>query len=431
LKKLDERKEILMRSLSARTASLDGRLLRQRGAIPNRPGEQTHADSVDWILLVLVLLLLCFGLTMVFSASSVVSLRLHGDASYFFRRQLIFSILGLACMFAVYRTPRAFLEKMQYPLLFICLLMLILVLTPLGVTVNWARRWINLKFIRVQPMEFAKIALVFYLAFFLSAKQHIIKTFSRGILPPFIITGTFCLLLLRQPDFGGATVLAMLLFFMCLVGGTRLLYLVISGLFAGGAATLLIIMEPYRLQRFTSFIDPEANALDGGYQLIQSFYAIGSGGLFGKGLGAGMQKFFYLPERHTDFILAVLSEELGLLGITAVFLLMALLIWRSMRIAFRQPDLRGRLTVFGLTLVLAIPMLLNAAVVSGSMPTKGVPMPFFSYGGTALLSSLICIGLLLNYSRGLNRKTPTGQGSGARSGLQSVPAFFKGGRSGD
>jgi cell division protein FtsW len=422
-----------MKSLSVRTASLDGRLVQQRQAQMENAAQVSNtrpAASADWGLLVLVLLLLCLGLTMVFSASSVESMRLYGDAYHFFRRQLIYAGLGLICMFVLYRVPRAALEKMHYPLFFACLLMLILVFTPFGVSVNGAKRWINLQVIRVQPMEFAKIALVFYLAFFFGAKQHIIKTFSRGILPPFIITGILCLLLLKQPDFGGATVLAMLLFFMCLVGGTRLLYLVISGLFAGGASAMLVIMEPYRLQRLTGFIDPDADALGSGYQLVQSFYAMGSGGIFGTGLGAGAQKVFYLPEAHTDFILAVLSEELGLIGVTALFLLIALLIWRGMRIAFRQQDIRGRLTAFGLTLILAIPMLLNAAVVSGSVPTKGVAMPFFSYGGTSLLSSFICVGLLLNYSRGSGGRAVSDKAPETGDSAQSLADFLNGGRAG-
>ncbi|MDR2891733.1 MAG: putative lipid II flippase FtsW [Deltaproteobacteria bacterium] len=378
------------------------------------PGSFHEIERPDWFFLGLVLVLLGLGLTMVFSASGVASIRLHDDPYYFFRRQMIFAALGLICMYVAYKIPRLKLEKLQYLMLFGCLALLLLALSPLGVSVNGARRWINLGFIRLQPMEFAKIALVFYLAFFLSTKQHIIKTFSRGIIPPFLITGLFCLLLLAQPDFGGATVMTMLLFFMCLVGGTRLLYLVFSAGLAMGAASLLIIMEPYRFQRLTSFMDPFANAQGSGYQLVQSFYAMGSGGVFGAGLGAGRQKLFYLPEAHTDFIMAVLGEELGLVGVSVVFILLGLLFWRGMRIAMRQQDLRARLTAFGLTLVLAIPMVLNMAVVSGTVPSKGVPMPFFSYGGTSLLSSLICAGFLLNYSR------PSRQANQASQSVQSV-----------
>lgn len=368
----------------------------QKKAESNGRGSSGHAD---WTFLGLVLVLLCLGLTMVFSASGVASMRLHDDTYYFFRRQVIFAVIGLFLMYAAYAVSRATLERLQYPLLFLCLFLLLLTLSPFGVSVNGAKRWIDLIFIRLQPMELCKIALVFYLAFFLSSKQHIVKTFSRGIIPPFLITGIFCALLLVQPDFGGATVMTMLLFFMCLVGGTRLLYLVFSAVLAGGAATLLVIMEPYRFQRLTSFMDPFANAQGSGYQLVQSFYAIGSGGITGMGLGAGRQKLFYLPEAHTDFIMAVVGEELGLVGISIVFILMALVFWRGLRIALRQPVLSDRLTAFGLTLVLTIPMVLNMAVVSGTVPSKGVPMPFFSYGGTSLITSLICVGLLLNYSK--------------------------------
>lgn len=410
-----------MKSEGNRT-SLDGRYVREReqarARSPQARGRQESRPDggrPDWLFLGLALALLCIGLTMVLSSSGVAAMRLHGDPYYFFRRQLVFSALGLLCLFAAYKFPRVKLEKMQYLLLFGCIGLLVLVYSPLGVSVNGARRWINLGFIRLQPMEFVKIALVIYLAFFLSSKQHIIKTFSRGIIPPFLITGLLCLLLLAQPDFGGATVLTALLFFMCLVGGTRLLYLAFSAILAGGAATLLVIMEPYRFKRLTSFMDPFADPQGAGYQLVQSFYAMGSGGLTGTGLGAGRQKLFYLPEAHTDFIVAVLGEETGFIGITLVFILMALLIWRGLRIALAQPDLRGRLTAFGLTLVLALPMLLNMAVVSGTVPSKGVPMPFFSYGGTSLLSSLICVGILLNYSR----NTATAAAPAPRSGREA------------
>ncbi len=364
------------------------------------PGNtHTRGGAPDWWLLGIVLVLLALGLTMVLSSSGVAAMRFHNDQYFFFKRQLMFAAMGLVGLAVAYKMPRSLIENIQYPALFGVLAMLALCLSPVGVSVNGARRWLNLGFIRLQPMEFAKIALVLYLAFFMSSKQHIIKTFSRGIIPPFLITGLFCLLLLAQPDFGGATVLTMLLFFMCLIGGTRLLYLMLSAVLACGTALLLIIMEPYRFQRLTSFMDPFANAQGSGYQLVQSFYAIGSGGLTGVGLGAGRQKLFYLPEAHTDFILSVLGEELGLVGISVVFILLALVFWRGLRIALAQKELRGRLTAFGLTLVLCLPMVLNMAVISGSVPSKGVPMPFFSYGGTSLISSLICVGLLLNYSR--------------------------------
>lgn len=390
---------------TARTSSL--------GAPARAKGSALAPAGPDRVLLGAVLILLALGLTMVFSASGVAANRLHGDQYYFFKKQVLFAAFGLVCMWAAYASPRGLLEKLQYPALFACMGLLVLCLSPAGVSVNGARRWLDLGISRIQPMEFCKIALVFYLAYFMSSKQDIIRTFSRGIIPPFLITGVMCLLLLAQPDFGGALVLAMLLFFMCLIGGTRLLYLFASGLLALAAAVLLVIMEPYRLQRLTGSMDPFADPQGSGYQLVQSFYAIGSGGIDGVGLGAGRQKLFYLPEAHTDFILSVLAEELGLIGMTLVFILLALVFWRGLKIALAQAELRGRLTAFGLTLVLTIPMVLNMAVISGSVPTKGVPMPFFSYGGTSLLASLISVGILLNYSRAGARNNAKGNSHAA------------------
>lgn len=388
---------------SAGISNLRGRFKpagrRVPGAGSLRRNGSTAEGGPDLVLLGSVLILLAMGLTMVLSASGVAAQRFYDDQYYFFKKQLMFAVLGLICMWAAYVMPRALLERLHYLFLFGCIGLLLLCLSPAGVSVNGARRWLNLGFIRIQPMEFCKIALVLYLAYFMSTKQEIIKTFSRGIIPPFLLTGLMCLLLLAQPDFGGALVLAMLLFFMCLIGGTRLIYLFASGALALGSAALLVIMEPYRFKRLASSMDPFADPLGAGYQLVQSFYAIGSGGIGGVGLGAGRQKLFYLPEAHTDFILSVLAEELGLMGITLVFVLLAVVFWRGLKIALGQKDLRGRLSAFGLTLVLTIPMILNMAVISGSVPTKGVPMPFFSYGGTSLLASLIAVGLLLNYAK--------------------------------
>ena len=233
----------------------------------------------------------------------------------------------------------------------------------------------------------------------MSTKQAIIKTFSRGVIPPFLITGVMCLLLLRQPDFGGAALLVCLLFFMCLAGGTRLIYLILSAALACGGAWYLVMEAEYRSRRILSFLDPFAYADDEGYHLVQSFLAIGSGGVSGLGLGAGKMKLFHLPEAHNDFIMAVMAEETGFIGLSLIFLLLAAFFWRGMRIALRQEDLRDRLTAFGVLLIPAISCILNIAVVTRVVPPKGVPMPFISYGGSSLLASMLCVGLLLNLSR--------------------------------
>ncbi len=368
-------------------------------------GTATNArvGQPDWWLLSIALILVCMGLTMVFSASGIVAAARHADKYYFFKRQLIFAAGGGLALTIAAAAPRALLYSLQYPLLFGVMGLLALTVTPLGISANGAHRWIGLGFFRLQPMELAKIALVLYLAFFMSTKQAVVKTFSRGVIPPFAITGALCLLLLLQPDFGGAAVLSMLLFFMCLVGGTRIIYLILSAGLALGGAAMLVIMEPYRFQRLTAYMDPFKDPSGSGYQLIQSLYAMGTGGWFGLGLGASRRKLFYLPEAHNDFIMAIMAEETGFIGISLVFILMALLVWRGLRIALKQEDLRARFTAFGLTMVLAISMLLNMAVITGSVPPKGVPMPFFSYGGSSLFCTMLCVGLLLNFSRTMQR----------------------------
>ncbi|EGY26676.1 cell division protein FtsW [Desulfovibrio sp. A2] len=362
-------------------------------------GDHGPQGGVDWWLFAIALTLLGIGLLMVLSASGIVAERFNGDKYYFFKRQMIFACVGGAAMFTAALMPRNLLYKLQYPALFGVLALLILVLTPVGTKVNGARRWILLGPVAVQPMEFTKIALALYLAYFMSTKQALIKTFSRGVIPPFAVTGLFCGLLLLQPDFGGAAVLAMILFFMCLVGGTRFIYLALSGAAAVAGGWLLIVQSPYRFRRLTAFLDPFADAQDSGYQLVQSLFALGSGGITGVGIGASRQKLFYLPEAHNDFIIAVLGEELGFIGMSLVFVLMGLMFWRCFRIAARQEDLRDRFTAFGITLVLLLGAVLNMAVVMGVAPPKGVPMPFLSYGGSSLLTTLTCVGLLLNYSR--------------------------------
>ena len=353
----------------------------------------------DFWLLGLTFILLSMGLMTLLSASGVVAERMHADPLYFFKRQLSFASVGILAMLVLMATPRGILYKLQYPMLFGSLLLLLLTLTPLAAKVKGAHRWLSLGPVNIQPMEFAKISLVLYLAYFMSTKQAIVKTFSRGVIPPFAVTAAFCAILLAQPDFGGAAVLSLLLFFMCLAGGTRLIYLAISAALACGGAYLLVMHEAYRFRRILAFLDPFKVARNEGYQLVQSLYSLGSGGLWGAGLGDSKQKLFFLPDAHTDFIMAIAGEELGFIGLTFIFLLLGLFFWRAMRVAFLQENLRDRLTAFGLTLTLGLSMVLNMAVVLGVAPPKGLPMPFFSYGGSSLLATFICVGFLLNLSR--------------------------------
>jgi len=340
-----------------------------------------------------------FGLIMVLSSSGIMAERVYGDTYFFFKRQLLFTAVGLVGMAVCMQMPRRVLFGMTYVWILTALVLLALCLSPAGFTVNGASRWVRIGPVHLQPLEFAKVALVLYLAYFFARKQELVRTFSVGFLPPFIVTGIFCGLLLLQPDFGGAVVLAGLLFFMCLVGGTRFSYLFLSLLFAAGAAWLLISSSPYRFKRWTAFLDPFASAQNEGYQLVQSLYAFGSGRIFGTGLGAGKQKLFFLPEAHNDFIMAVVGEELGFAGMSLFFIAIGFFLWRALRICIRLDDLQDRFTAFGVTCVLALGMLLNLAVVLGTVPPKGVAMPFISYGGSSLTASFICAGILLNLSR--------------------------------
>ncbi|WP_027193005.1 putative lipid II flippase FtsW [Megalodesulfovibrio gigas] len=370
---------------------------------------------MDFLLLGLTLLLTLFGLVMVLSASGVMASRQFGGAYHFFMRQSVFAVAGLVLMSVLAAVPIKRVYAMTYPLLVLTTVLLVLVIaSPLGVQVNGASRWIKLGFFNFQPMEMAKIALVLYLAWFFSEKQDLVGRFSVGVVPPFVVTGIFAGLMLLQPDFGGAAMMTMLLFLICLVGGTRFVYLVGSVALAGMAGWTLIVNSPYRWKRFTAFLDPFADARDTGYQLVQSMYAFGSGGTFGAGLGASKQKLFFLPEAHNDFIMAVVGEELGFVGVTAVFLVMGLLCWRAFHIAMTLDDLRDRLTAYGVTLIITLGAVLNMAVVLGSAPPKGVPMPFLSYGGSSLLGSMVCVGLLLNLSRQPRGNRPLGSLGGGR-----------------
>jgi cell division protein FtsW len=357
------------------------------------------AGRLDPWLMTATLLLGGFGLIMVLSSSGIMAERVYGDTYFFFKRQLLYTGFGLVAMIACMQMPRQVLYGMTYLWVATALVLLTLCLSPFGFSVNGASRWVNLGPVHLQPLEFAKIAMVLYLAYFFARKQDMVRTFSVGFLPPFIVTGIFCGLLLLQPDFGGAVVLAGLLFFMCLVGGTRFSYLFISLIFAMGAGWLLISSSPYRFKRWTAFLDPFASAQNEGYQLVQSLYAFGSGRIFGTGLGTGKQKLFFLPEAHNDFIMAVVGEELGFVGMSLFFIAIGFFLWRALRVCIKLDDLQDRFTAFGVTCIIALGMLLNLAVVLGTVPPKGVAMPFISYGGSSLIASFICAGILLNLSR--------------------------------
>lgn len=361
-------------------------------------------EGPDYWLLALALLLSGLGLIMVLSASGIMAERFWSDKYFFFKKHLLFLVAGLGVMTLAATLPRQWYMRPVYVWLLAAVgLLALTIFSPLGVQAGGARRWLSLGPVNIQPLEVAKVALVFYLASFFSRKQELIKSFHVGFLPPLCVTGLLGALLLAQPDFGGAASLVLLLFCISLVGGTRIVYLATTSFLALVAGAYLVLSSPYRFRRWFAFLDPFQDAQDVGYQLVQSLYALGSGGWLGAGLGAGKQKLFFLPAAHNDFIVAVLGEELGFLGLSLFFVLMGLLLWRGMRIALAREDLQERFVGYGMVLILALGAFLNMAVVLGVVPPKGVPMPFLSYGGSSLMISLFCVGVLLNLSRGGTR----------------------------
>ena len=356
--------------------------------------------SIDYWLLGAALVLAGLGLVMVFSSSGVMAERVNGNRYFFIQRQGLFAMISLVLMTICAWMPRKILHGPVYLWLFLIIGLLVLTLVPpFSVKAGGARRWLRLGFMSLQPMELAKVVLVMYLAYFFSQKQQLVRSFSVGFIPPVVVTGFLGLILLLQPDFGGAVFLGMLFFLMSLVGGTRLTYLGVSMFFGIGAMGLLIASSPYRFKRWFAFLDPFKDPQNVGYQLVQSFYAFGSGGVAGAGFGAGKQKLFYLPEAHNDFIMAVVGEELGFIGVSIVFVCIGILLYRAFKVALAQDDLRDRFTAYGMGLVLGLGFLLNLAVVLGCVPPKGVAMPFLSYGGSNLLACFLCVGILLNLSR--------------------------------
>ncbi|AVX21036.1 cell division protein FtsW [Carboxydocella sporoproducens DSM 16521] len=361
----------------------------------------TRRRAPDFLLFLAVMSLLVFGLVMVFSSSSVTSYyRYEGDVFFFFKKQLLWACLGTITLLVMQNVDYWRWRRFTMPALFLAIVLLLLVLLPgVGKTVNGAQRWINLGFMSFQPSETIKLCMVLFSAHYLAAARQQLHSFTRGTLPLLGVLGLVCGLILLQPDLGTAVALAGTVYIMLYAAGVpykQLVGLALSGL---AAVALAIVLEPYRMRRFLAFLDPEADPMGSGYHIIQSLYAIGSGGFFGKGLGQSLQKYFYLPEQHTDFIFAIIGEELGFLGGALVIFLFMILVWRGLRVAITAPDAYASLLAAGLTSMVGLQAVVNIGVVTGSLPVTGITLPFISFGGTSLVFSMAGIGLLLNISR--------------------------------
>jgi cell division protein FtsW len=350
-----------------------------------------------------MIVLLSVGIVMVYSASAIMATDRFRDPYFFLKKQLVWALLGAAGLLAVLRVDYRRLERWQWPILGGAAVLLLLVLVPpFAHPINGTRRWLRLGVISFQPAELAKLALVVYLAAYLARKREGLTDFWRGVMPPLAIAGVFALLVLAQPDLGNCLTLIIVTFGLLFLAGVRLHHLL---LLLAPALPLLMIaiwIAPYRLRRITTFLDPWADQRGGGFQIIQSWLALGSGGLFGQGIGESKQKLFYLPESHTDFIFAVVGEELGLVGALGILALFAVLIWRGLRVGVRAPDAFGAYLALGITVLIATQTLVNLGVVTGSLPTKGLPLPFISFGGSALLMTMLSTGVLLNISQHAN-----------------------------
>ncbi|MEX2237518.1 MAG: putative lipid II flippase FtsW [Dehalococcoidia bacterium] len=356
--------------------------------------------AADWLLMLTVLTLVGVGVLAVFSASFAEGWRLYGDVNYFVMRQAMWAVIGLVLMVALMRTDYHLLRPASPVLMVLAVGLLIVVLTPLGVESNGATRWIQVGPVPpVQPSEFVKLAMIIYIAAWLTAKGKEISQFNVGMLPFVLLVGAVGALVMMQPDMGTAIVIILTTITMFFVAGGELRH--IAGLLGAGfiIGVILIISGDYRAQRFSAFLGAEDDPLGSGFQILQLSIALGSGGITGLGWGVSRQKFFYVPGAHTDGVFAIIGEELGLLGTLGVIALFAFLVFRCFRVIVNARDQFGMLLATGVTVWIAYQALLNIGGITRTLPLTGIPLPFVSYGGSALAATMAAVGVLLSVSR--------------------------------
>lgn len=370
--------------------------------MPQSPEATQH--SYDHIILICALTLVALGLTMVLNASTVMAQSEYHDPYFFIKRQALYAVLGLVVLYLGRSINYHRYERLAYPFLFLTLICLLLVFTPgIGGKVRGAARWIKLGPFNVQPSEFTKLAVALFLAYSLTKKQDKMKVFSIGFVPHMVVAGIFIVLVGLEPDFGTAITIAAIVFTMLFVGGTRLTHILLALGSGVGMAVIMVLRDPKKMGRVFSYLDPWKYGQDVGYQLKQSLLAIGSGGLWGVGPGQSRAKLFYLPDAHTDFIISIFSEETGFIGVMLILILFAVLVYRGFLTSLRAQDSFGSYLALGLTLLIGLPAVINLGVVSGIFPTKGLSLPFLSYGGSSLLANLLAVGILLNISSQIKR----------------------------
>ncbi len=358
------------------------------------------SKKYDKLLLLAVIAIIIFGIIMIYSASSIWAEYKYQDPFKFVKAQSAFFLLGLLCIFIISKLDINILYKKANLILLICFILLVLVLIPgIGSIRNGSRSWFGIGSLGIQPSEFAKLGLIIYVAKYLANNRKIIKDVKKGVLPILLVIGVFFVLIMLEPDFGTAMVIVLTLVVMIFISGVKLSFFIKVGLLGLLGIVGLIIIAPYRIERIVSFLNPWVDPLGSGYQIIQSLYAIGPGGLLGQGFLNSHQKQFYLPEPQTDFIFSIISEEFGFLGILIVTSFIAFIFYRIIKIALKENNLFKKYLAFGLGFGIIIQSLLNIAVVIGLIPVTGVTLPFLSYGGSSLLISMISIGIILNISK--------------------------------
>ncbi len=352
---------------------------------------------LDPLLLFPALLLTGFGVVMVYSASSAIALDKFQTDFYFMKKQVIFALVGLAAMIGVRFIPYTFYRKNPYLILAVSMILLAaVIISGLGHTAGGAARWLKIGPVSFQPSEFARIAMVIYLAYSLDKKKERIREAFIGFIPHVVMLGFMIGIIALQPDFGSIAILAVLTWAMLFAGGVRLLHLVGSLVPFLPALYIYMISADYRIQRLKSFWDPWKYHSDEGYQIVHSLMAFGTGGIWGTGIGQGFQKLFYLPEPHTDFIFSVIGEETGLVGVLTVIMLYGIILWQGFKISIDAVGRFESLLAFGLTVSMGIQICINTGVSLGLLPAKGLALPFLSYGGSSMLMSMVTIGILMN-----------------------------------
>jgi cell division protein FtsW len=385
----------------------------RRKSRPARPVSDIGADNIiqlpvkgrmDFSILIVTIALVCFGLVMVFSASFYVAQQQYNDPYYFFRKQIIGAGIGLAMLLLLAWIDYRKLKKLYLIGILISLGLLVLVLVPgIGVSIRGSSRWFNIAGISVQPSEIAKFAFILFAASFMARRYERMGNFLRGVLPILIALVLLLVPILLQPNFSTVIAMSLLCVVLLIVGEAKKWQIGLIGLTGVGGGLALLFSEPYRVKRLLAFLDPWASPTKEGYQLIQSLYSLGSGGLFGTGLGNSRQKYLFLPFGESDFIFSIIGEEFGFLGTTVLILVFGFLVWRCIRVAYKSQDRFGCFMAAGIASIIAIQVMMNVGVVTGSIPPTGLPLPFISAGSSSLVIFMASMGVMLNISKQIMR----------------------------